>query len=164
MDTTIISVLATGAGTVLAVVGLVSRSIGNLRSHMDHRIDALTHANQQAHDAIGLRIDAQGADLRSELGARIDAQGAELRARIDAQGADLRRELGARIDTQGAGLRERIDAQGADLRERIDAQGADLRERIDAQGKRLDRVEVKVDRMGEDVAFIKGWVTAQPEA
>ena len=123
MDTTIISVLATGAGTVMAVVGLVSRSIGNLRSHLDHRIDALTHANQQAHDAIGLRID----NVRNELVSRIDAQGAELRGRIDAQGAELR-------------------------------------ERIDAQGKRLDRVEVKVDRMGEDVAFIKGWVTAQPEA
>ena len=171
MDTTIISVLATGAGTVMAVVGLVSRSIGNLRSHMDHRIDALTHANQQAHDAIGLRIDnvrnelvsridAQGAELRTELGGRIDAQGADLRERIDAQGAELRE----RIDTQGAELRERIDTQGAELRERIDTQGAELRERIDAQGKRLDRVEVKVSRMGEDVAFIKGWVTAQPEA
>ena len=119
MDMTIISVVATGAGTVLAVVGLVSRSIGNLRSHMDQRFAALitdanqrTHDNQRAHDAIRLRID----NPRGELGGRIDAQGAE------------------------------------------------LRQEIAAWGKRLDRVEVKVDRMGEDVAFIKGWVTAQPEA
>ena len=116
---TIISVVATGAGTVLAVVGLVSRSIGNLRSHMDQRFAALitdanqrTHDNQRAHDAIRLRID----NPRGELGGRIDAQ------------------------------------------------GADLLERIAANSKRLDRVEIKVSRMGEDVAFIKGWVTAQPEA
>ena len=72
MDTTIISVLVTGFGTflltVMAVAALVTRSIGNLRSHMDQRIDTLTHANQQAHDAIGARIDAQG----SELGRRIE--------------------------------------------------------------------------------------------
>ncbi|MDE2754474.1 MAG: hypothetical protein OXI83_18035 [Gemmatimonadota bacterium] len=72
MDTTIISVLVTGFGTFLltvtAVAALVTRSIGNLRSHMDQRIDTLTHANQQAHDAIGARIDAQ----ESELGRRIE--------------------------------------------------------------------------------------------
>jgi len=83
MDTTIVSVLVTGFGTFLltvtAVAALVTRSIGNLRSHMDQRIDTLTHANQQAHDAIGARIDAQG----SELGRRIDAQGAELGRRIE---------------------------------------------------------------------------------
>lgn len=75
---------------------------------MDQRIDVLTHANQQAHDAIGLRIDAQGS---------------ELRARIDAQGAQLRNELGGR----------------------------------------LERVEVQLARVSEDVAFIKGRVTAQPD-
>ena len=174
MDTTIISVLATGAGTVMAVVGLVSRSIGSLRSHMDHRIDALAHANQQAHDAIGLRIDnlrgelsgridAQGADLRD----RIDAQGADLRDRIDAQGTELRGELGGRIDAQRTELLGelggRIDSKGAELRRAIDAQGADLRLQIAAQDERLERVEVNIVRMGEDVAFIKGWVTAQPE-
>ena len=93
MDTTIISVLVTGFGTVLltvtAMAALVTRSIGNLRRHMDLRIDTLTHANQQAHDAIGLRIDAQGAGLRE----RIDAQGAELRGRIDAQGSELGRRI-----------------------------------------------------------------------
>ena len=71
MDTTIIGVLVTGFGTVLltvtAMAALVTRSIGNLRRHMDLRIDSLTHANQQAHDAIGLRIDAQGADLRGRI-------------------------------------------------------------------------------------------------
>lgn len=86
---------------------------------MDQRIDVLTHANQQAHDAIGLRID----NLRGELGGRIDAQGSELRARIDAQGAALRNELGGR----------------------------------------LERVEVKLARVSEDVAFIKGRTTAQPD-
>ena len=42
MDTTIISVLLTGLGTVLltvtAMATLVTRSIGNLRGHMDQRI------------------------------------------------------------------------------------------------------------------------------
>ena len=115
MDTTIISVVATGAGSVIAVVSLVSRSIGNLRSHMDQRIDALIHANQQAHDTIGLRIDAQG-----------------------------------------AALQERIDAQGAALQERIDAQGAEL-------GRRIEAVEVRLARTSEDVAFIKGRLTAKPD-
>ena len=119
MDTTIISVLVTGFGTVLltvtAMAALVTRSIGNLRSHMDQRIDTLTHANQQAHDAIGLRIDAQGADLR-----------------------------------------ERIDTQGAELRGRIDAQGSEL-------GRRIESLEVRLARTSEDVSFIKGRLTGQPD-
>ena len=102
MDTTIIGMLATGAGTAIAVVGLVSRSIGRLRSHMDQRIDALAHANQLAHDAIGMRIDG----LRTELGGRIDGLRTELGGRIEAQGA----ELGGRIEAQGAALGGRIDA------------------------------------------------------
>ena len=151
MDTTI-SVLVTGFGTVLltvtAMAALVTRSIGNLRRHMDLRIDTLTHANQQAHDAIGLRIDAQGADLRE----RIDIQGADLRERIDTQGAELRE----RIDTQGAELRGRIDAQGAELRGRIDAQGSEL-------GRRIESLEVRLARTSEDVSFIKGRLTGQPD-
>ncbi len=119
MDTTIISVLVTGFGTVLltvtAMAALVVRSIGNLRSHMDRRIDALTHANQQAHDAIGLRIDAQGA---------------ELRGRID----DLRSDIGKRMDAQGAELRGRIES-----------------------------LEVRLARTSEDVSFIKGRLTGQPD-
>ena len=115
MDTTIISVLVTGLGTFLltvtAVAALVTRSIGNLRSHMDQRIDTLTHANQQAHDAIGARIDAQGC----ELGRRIDAQ------------------------------RERIDAQGAEL------------------GRRIETLEIRLARTSEEVSFIKGRLTGQPD-
>ena len=98
LDATIIAVVSTG----VAVTTLVSRSIGNLRSHMDQRMDALTHGNQQAHDTIGLRIETQG----TELGKRIDAQGEQLRARIDVQGE----RLGKRIDAQGEKLGERIDA------------------------------------------------------
>lgn len=108
MDTTIISVLATGFGTVLltvtAMAALVARSIGNLRRHVDQRVDTLAHANQQAHDAISLRIDG----LRSELVERIDRQGAQLSGRIDA-------------------------------------------------------LEVKGASTGEDVAFIKGRLTSQPD-
>lgn len=108
MDTTIFSVLVTGFGTVLltvtAMAALVARSIGNLRRHMDQRVDTLAHANQQAHDAISLRIDG----LRSELVERIDRQGAQLSGRIDA-------------------------------------------------------LEVKVASTGEDVAFIKGRLTSQPD-
>ena len=94
MDATIITVVSTG----VAVTALVSRSIGNLRSHMDQRIDALIHGNQQAHDTIGLRIETQGGELRE----RIDAQREELCKRIDAQGEKLGR--------QGEKLGERIDA------------------------------------------------------
>ena len=119
MDTTIISVLATIFGTVLltvtAMAGLVARSIGNLRSHMDQRIDALTHANQQAHDAIGLRIDAQGAELR-----------------------------------------ERIDGVRSDLGNRIDGVRSDL-------GKRIENLEIRLARTSEDVSFIKGRMTGQPD-
>ena len=115
MDTTMISVLVTGFGAVLltvtAMAGLVTRSIGNLRSHMDQRIDALTHANQQAHDTIGLRIDG----VRDELGQRIEG---------------VRSELG---------------------------------ERIDAQSKRIDKLEARLARTSEDVSFIKGRLTSQPE-
>ena len=68
MDTTIITVIGTGVAGAVAVMGLVSRSIGNLRSHMDQRIDSLIHANQQAHDTISTRIDTQG----KELSGRID--------------------------------------------------------------------------------------------
>ena len=86
MDTTIITVIGTGVAGAVAVMGLVSRSIGNLRSHMDQRIDSLIHANQQAHDTIGTRIDTQGKELRERIdaqSARIDAQGKELSGRID---------------------------------------------------------------------------------
>ena len=86
MDTTIITVIGTGVAGAVAVMGLVSRSIGNLRSHMDQRIDSLIHANQQAHDTIGMRIDTQGKELRERIdaqSARIDAQGKELSGRID---------------------------------------------------------------------------------
>ncbi len=156
MDTTIITVVGAAIGGTIAtaatVTTLVSRSIGNLRSHMDQRMDALTHGNQQAHDTIGLRIETQG----TELGKRIDAQGEQLRARIDAQGE----RLGKRIDAQG----ERIDAQGKELRERIDAQGEKLSRRIDTQGEklgeRIDALEVRLARTSEDVSFIKGRLTA----
>lgn len=58
MDTTIMSTLAMAAGAGIAVVALISRSIGQLRSHMDQKIDAQ-----------GARIDG----LRTALGRRIDA-------------------------------------------------------------------------------------------
>ena len=134
MDTTIITVVGAAIGGTIAtaatVTTLVSRSIGNLRSQMDQRFEALIHANQQAHDTIGLRIETQG----TELGKRIDAQG-------------------ERIDAQGKELRERIDAQGEKLSRRIDTQGEKLGERIDA-------LEVRLARTSEDVSFIKGRLTA----
>ena len=134
MDTTIITVVGAAIGGTIAtaatVTTLVSRSIGNLRSQMDQRFEALIHSNQQAHDTIGLRIETQG----TELGKRIDAQG-------------------ERIDAQGKELRERIDAQGEKLSRRIDTQGEKLGERIDA-------LEVRLARTSEDVSFIKGRLTA----
>ena len=73
MDATIITVVGAAIGgtitTAATVTTLVSRSIGNLRSQMDQRFEALIHDNQQAHDAIGLRIETQGGELRE----RIDA-------------------------------------------------------------------------------------------
>ena len=134
MDTTIITVIGTGVAGAVAVMGLVSRSIGNLRSHMDQRIDSLIHANQQAHDTIGTRIDTQGKELRE----RIDAQGKELRERIDAQSA-------------------RIDAQGKELSGRIDAQSKEL-------SGRIDTLAVRLAKTNEDVAFIKGKLVADAAA
>ena len=126
LDATIITVLSTAAA-ISTVIWLTTSSLGK-------RIDALIHANQQAHDTIGLRIDNQGA----ELGGRIDAHGKELRERIDAQGKELR---------------ARIDAQREELCARIDAQGAEL-------GGRIDALEVRLARTSEDVSFIKGRLTA----
>ena len=140
MDMTTIAVL----GTAAAIAGLLLRTnrtiatqgaelrgqMDALRTELGGRIDALIHANQQAHDTIGLRIDKLGR---------------ELRGRIDAQG----KELGERIDAQGKELGERIDAQGG----RIDAQGKEL-------GGRIDALEARVAKMGEDVSFIKGRLLA----
>ena len=87
MDTTIITVIGTGVASTVAVTGLVSRSIGNLRRHMDQRFDSLIQATyQQAHGTVGTRIDTQGKELRQRIdaqSARIDAQGKELSRRID---------------------------------------------------------------------------------
>ncbi len=134
MDATIITVVGAAIGGTIAtaatVTTLVSRSIGTLRSQMDQRFEALIHDNQQAHDAIGLRIETQGGELRE---------------RIDAQGEKLGR--------QGEKLGKRIDALGAELRGRIDAQRDELCGRIDA-------LEVRLARTSEDVSFIKGRLTA----
>ena len=58
-------------------------------------------------DALGTRLDAQGADLAG----RIDALGARLDARIDAQAGDirsLRTELSARLDALSGRMDEHI--------------------------------------------------------
>jgi hypothetical protein len=62
-------------------VGLMAASLGVL--------SAAVHSGLGRIDALGARIDAQGA----HLGARIDSQGATLGARIDAQGQELRGEI-----------------------------------------------------------------------
>jgi hypothetical protein len=64
-----------------SLVGLMAGSLGVLTAAL---YSGLTRI-----DALGARIDAQGASL----GARIDAQGASLGARIDAQGAELRADI-----------------------------------------------------------------------
>ncbi len=62
------------------------------------------------------------------LSAKIEAQGAELRSQIEAQGSRIQAQ-GSRIEAQGDKLQARIDAQGF----RIEAQGAELRAQIEAQ-------------------------------
>ena len=67
MDTTMITVLVTGFGTMLltvtATAGLVMRSIGNLRRHMDARFDALARSDQEGYDMICRKLD----DFRREI-------------------------------------------------------------------------------------------------
>ena len=46
---------------------------------------------------------------------------------------------------------------------RIDGLRIELGGRIDAQGARIDALEARVARTADDVAFIKGRLTAQPE-
>lgn len=75
MHTTIIGMLATSAGTAMAVVGLVSRSVGNLRSHMDERIDS----------------------VRAELGGRIETLETRL-ARIGDDVAFIKGQLATQPD------------------------------------------------------------------
>ena len=105
-------------GELQSDIGGLRREIGGLRSHMDQRLDSLVHANQQAHDAIGHRIDAQGTELR----AAIDAQGTELRAAIDAQGTELRAAIDglegrlARTAEDVAFIKGRLTGQAEDER------------------------------------------------
>jgi hypothetical protein len=64
-----------------SLVGLMAASLGVLSAALYSGLGRI--------DALGARIDAQGA----HLGTRIDAQGASLGARIDAQGQELRGEI-----------------------------------------------------------------------
>ena len=65
MDTTIISMLATSAGTVIATVALVWRIIGTLRSDMDTKINGLRGELRSAINGLRgeLRSDAQSRNL-----------------------------------------------------------------------------------------------------
>lgn len=126
-------------GTVLAAV-VTAMAFGWRVS------SAMRKENREAH--AGIRTEIQ--TVRKELGAEI----AENRAEI----ARVRKDLGAEI----SGNRERIagnrDAIGG-LREDLAAFKGHMDAKIDAHGGRIELLEARVAKTGEDVAFIKGLLT-----
>ena len=122
---------------------------------------AMRKENREAH--AGIRTEIQtvrenlGAEIirvRKELGAEI-AENREriggLRGHLTAEIAGVRTELGTEI----AENREAIGG----LREDLAAFRGHMDAKIDAHGARIDLLEARVAKTGEDVAFIKGLLT-----
>ena len=99
-------------------------------------------------------LAAEIVGVRKELGAEI-AENREaiggLRGDLGAEIVGVRRELGAEI----AENREAIGG----LREDLAAFRGHMDAKIDAHGARIDLLEARVAKTGEDVAFIKGLLT-----
>ena len=115
---------------------------------------AMRKENREAH--AGIRTEIQ--TFRGDLGAEI----AGVRKELGAEIAGVRKELGAEI----AGVRKELGAEIAENREAIGGLREDLAAfkghmdaKIDAHGARIDLLEARVARTGEDVAFIKGLLT-----
>jgi gas vesicle protein len=81
------------------------------------------------------------------LGQRIEDQGRNLAQRIEDQG----RNLAQRIEDQGKNLAQRIEDQGKSLTQRIDDLRAEMRAGFESVNGRLDRLEVRFDRIEDEV-------------
>lgn len=142
--------------------------------------NAMRRENREAH--AGIRTEIQ--TVRGELGAEIAENRAEIarvRKDLTAEIAEnregirrVRKDLGAEI----AGVRNELGAGNVGIRKELGAEIAENREAIggirediaafkghmdakmDAHGARIDLLEARVARTGEDVAFIKGLLTA----
>ena len=72
---------------------------------------------------------------------------AALGQRIEDQG----RNLAQRIEDQGKNLAQRIEDQGKSLTQRIDDLRAEMRAGFESVNGRLDRLEVRFDRIEDEV-------------
>ena len=133
---------------------------------------AMRRENREAHAGIRTEIQtvredlgAEIAGVRRELGAEI----AGVRRELGAEIAGVRKELGAEIAENraqigsvrgdlGAEITENREAIGG-IREDLAAFRGHMDAKIDAHGARIDLLEARVAKTGEDVAFIKGLLT-----
>ena len=140
---------------------------------------AMRRENREAHAGIRTEIQtvredlgAEIAGVRQELGAEIAenrVQIASVRKDLGAEIVGVRQELGAEIAenrAQIASVRVDLGAEIAENREAIGGIREDLAAfrghmdaKIDAHGARIDLLEARVAKTGEDVAFIKGLLT-----
>ena len=147
-------------GTVLAAV-VTAMAFGWRVS------SAMRKENREAHADIRTEIQT----FRGELGAEITSVRKDLGAEITSVRKDLRsrEDLGAEIvqnRAEIASVRGDLGAQIAENREAIGSLREDLAAfkghmdaKIDAHGGRIDLLEARVAKTGEDVAFIKGLLT-----
>ena len=140
---------------------------------------AMRRENREAHAGIRTEIQTVREDLGAEI-AENRAQIASVRVDLGAEIAGVRQELGAeiaenraqiasvRVDlgAEIAGVRQELGAEIAENREAIGGIREDLAAfrghmdaKIDAHGARIDLLEARVAKTGEDVAFIKGLLT-----
>ena len=100
---------------------------------------AMRKENREAHAGIRTEIQKVGEDLGTEI--------AENRSQI----ASVRGNLGVRIAENREGI--------GGMREDLAAFKGHMDAKIDAHGARIDLLEARVAKTGEDVAFIKGLLT-----
>lgn len=132
----------------------------NREAHAGIRTEIQTVREDLGAEIVGVRKDlgAEIVRVRKDLGAEI----AGVREDLGAEIAGVRKDLGAEI----AGVRKELGAEIAENREGIGGIREDLAAfrghmdaKIDAHGARIDLLEARVAKTGEDVAFIKGLLT-----
>lgn len=111
---------------------------------------AMRRENREAH--AGIRTEIQ--TVREDLGAEI----AGVRRELGAEIAENRAQIGSVRGDLGAEITENREAIGG-IREDLAAFRGHMDAKIDAHGARIDLLEARVAKTGEDVAFIKGLLT-----
>ena len=133
---------------------------------------AMRRENREAHAGIRTEIQTVREDLGAEIAGVHKELGAEIagvRRELGAEIAGVRKELGAEIAENraqigsvrgdlGAEITENREAIGG-IREDLAAFRGHMDAKIDAHGARIDLLEARVAKTGEDVAFIKGLLT-----